>query len=496
MIAVRRPLALLTVGVLLLPALAVGGVTTTSAAARPVSGTAGTGPAVRGFVGPLTADRTPAERLTTTTPLKHVVSLMQENHSFDNYFGTYPGVEGIRSKTCMPRDPERPAAGCVRPYRLGNRPISDLGHNRTVYDAQVAGGAMNGFVSAFARQGIQDPTQAMGHYDDRDIPWYWNVADNYVLFDHNFTSSHGGSISNHMFWTTGQSGLPANGLEVIPKAGFEVPTIFDRLQESGVSWKFYVQNYDPQITFRNRAPGDRGAQVVWVPLLAMPRVLDDPALFGHIVPIEQYYDDLAAGTLPAVSYIVPSGASEHPPGSIAAGEAFVRTLVTSLQRSSAWPTSAFLWSYDDWGGWFDHVRPPSVDPYGYGFRAPMLMISPYARRGFIDRRTADFTSQLALIERNWGIAPLTARDRNAYPLTDAFDFGSPGRPAVILPTTRTVEPVVLPRRNVVYASYGAAALVFLTVLVLAALLAPRRRVIHLPTSTVRLPGLPLAPWSA
>ncbi len=262
-----------------------------------------------------------------------------------------------------------------------------------------------------------------------------------------------------------------------------------------MSWKFYVQNYDPTITFRNRAPGDRGAQVVWVPLLAMPHVLDDPDLFKNIVPIEEYYADLAAGTLPAVSYIVPSGASEHPPGSIAAGEAFVRTLVTSLQRSSAWPTSAFLWSYDDWGGWYDHVRPPVADAYGYGFRAPLLMVSPYSKRGFIDHRTADFTSQLALIERNWGIAPLTSRDAKAYPLTDAFDFTAPARSAVILSTSRTPEVLVAPRRNVVYASYGAAGLIFLAVVALAALLA-RRRTITLPVSGVRRPGLPLAPRSA
>ena len=187
----------------------------------------------------------------------------------------------------------------------------------------------------------------------------------------------------------------------------------------------------PDDHFRNRAKGDRGAQVVWVPLLAFPRFLDDPELFKHIVPIEEYYDDLANGTLPAVSYMVPSGASEHPPGSIAAGEAFVRTLVTSLQRSSAWSSSAFMWTYDDWGGWYDHVRPPSVDTYGYGFRAPLLIVSPYAKEGHIDHNTADFTSQLAFIERNWRIAPLTARDARAYPLGDAFDFSKGPRPPVI-----------------------------------------------------------------
>ena len=353
---------------------------------------------------------------------------------------------------------------------------------------------MNGFVSAFARQGIEDPTQAMGYYDDRDIPWYWNVADDNVLFDRHFTSASGGSISNHMFWVSGTSGLAPNAVEVLPKDGFDVPTIFDRLEAAGISWKFYVQNYDPAITFRNRAPGDRGAQVVWVPLLAFPRFLDDPDLFSHIVPIEQYYEDLAAGTLPAVSYMVPSGASEHPPGSIAAGEAFVRTLVTSLQRSDAWSSSAFLWTYDDWGGWYDHVRPPSVDAFGYGFRAPLLLVSPYAKRGHVDSNTADFTSQLAFIEHNWNLAPLTSRDAAAYPLTDAFDFEAPPRDAVILPVTRHVAVPVPPRRSVVYAAYSGALGVFVLIVALAAL-GNRRRTVRLPDSPLRSPGLPLAPGS-
>jgi phospholipase C len=457
-------------------------------AALPLAAPSGTATAA-------TRDVTAAASLSTKTPIKHFVTLMQENHSFDNYFGTYPGADGIPEGTCMPRNPAAPKAGCVRPYHLGSKPIADLGHNQIVYNAELNGGKMNGFVSAFGSQGIQDPTQAMGHYDDRDIPWYWNVADNYVLFDRHFTSAHGGSISNHMFWVTGQNGLPAGAPETLPKAGFNVPTIFDHLRAAGVSWKFYVQNYDPQITFRNRARGDRGAQVVWVPLMAYARYLDDPELFKHIVPIEQYYTDLAQGKLPAVSYLVPSGASEHPPGSIAAGEAFVRTLITTLQRSSAWPSSAFMWSYDDWGGWYDHVRPPNPDAFGYGFRAPLLLVSPYAKKGYIDHNVADFTSQLAFIEHNWSVPALSSRDAKAYPLTNAFDFRKPPRAAAVIPTERHPAPAVVPRRNVVYLSYGSALGVFLMVVILAALRG-RSRPVLLPPGGGRTKGRRVGPSEA
>jgi phospholipase C len=297
----------------------------------------------------------------------------------------------------------------------------------------------------------------MGHYDDRDIPYYWNVADDFTLFDRFFTSSNGGSLSNHMYWVTGTSGTGTG--ESVPVGGFDEPkTIFDRLEEKGVSWKFYVQNYDPRITFRSKTLGDRGSQVVWVPLLNYARIIDNPKMFANIVPMEQFYEDVRRGTLPSVSYIVPSGSSEHPPGSIKAGETFVRTIVNAVMRSSSWSSSAFMWQYDDWGGWYDHVRPPQVDAHGYGFRTPALLVSPYARKGHIESKTMDFTSILKFIEDNWGLEPLAERDRKANSLAPAFDFTQPPRKAEFLSRDRHVTTPKPPRRSAVYVGYGAASL--------------------------------------
>ena len=211
-----------------------------------------------------------------------------------------------------------------------------------------------------------------------------------------------------------------------------VPTIFDSLQKAGVSWKFYVQNYDPNITYRDLGTiGNRASQVIWVPLLNFDRFLDDPELSSHIVDLNQYYVDLRQGTLPAVAYIAPSGASEHPPGSLISGQRFVKSLIQELMRSSAWSSSAFLLSYDDWGGWYDHVAPPQVDQYGYGLRVPALLISPYAKQGYIDSTTLDFTSILKFIEENWGLEPLAERDAKANNFLSAFDFKQPAAPASI-----------------------------------------------------------------
>jgi phospholipase C len=393
----------------------------------------------------------------TTTPIEHFIVLMQENHSFDNYFGSYPGADGIPPDTCMPVDPTDPTnPDCVRPFWLGDRAVQSLGHNQATAEQELRDGQMDGFIWAHRNSG-GDGSIAMGYYDDRDLPYYWNVADEYVLFDRFFTSALGGSVWNHMYWVTGTPGNPLK--DSIPPGGFgDLPTIFDRLDAKGISWKFYIQNYDPTITYRTREGlGDRGSQVVWAPLLSYDRYLDDPNLFSHIVDLDEYYQDLTDGTLPAVSYIVPSGASEHPPGSIKAGERFVRGLINALVRSDAWDRSAFMWTYDDWGGWYDHVKPPRVDEYGYGFRAPALLVSPYAKRGEVDHTTLDFTSMLKFIEENWDLEPLAQRDAEANGLSTAFDFEQPPRRPAFLTAERARDVRPEPNRLVLYVAYAAAA---------------------------------------
>lgn len=387
--------------------------------------------------------------LQTTTPIKHFVTLMQENHSFDNYFGTYPGADGTPADTCMPSG--KPGK-CVKPWHIGHSPIEDLGHNLETYLREYDGGRMDGFITSFAKARMSNPTLPMGYYDRTDLPYYWNVADQFVLFDRNFTSAHAGSVANHMYWVSGQ---PGGQNETIPTDGFTAPTIFDRLEAAGISWKFYIQNYDPSITFRSRGHSDRGSQVIWCPLLAYARFVDDPKLNRHIVPMDQYYKDLESNNLPAVSYIVPSGSSEHPPGSIAAGEAFVSNLISGLMRSSSWSSSAFMWSYDDWGGWYDHVKPPVVDSFGYGFRAPALLVSAYARQGVVDHTQIDFTSQLKFIEQNWRLPSMAARDKAATGLDSAFDFTKGPRPPKFVSPDVSPTVVKVQGQGVVYASYGA-----------------------------------------
>jgi phospholipase C len=429
----------------------------------------------------------PATRAQPATRIEHFIVLMQENHTFDNYFGTYPGADGIPPDACMPD-----VSDCVRPFHITGA-AADLDHSSATFQTQYNNGRMDGFVKALDQRN-QNGALAMGYYDETDLPYYWSIARDYVMFDHFFSSVSGGSFLNHVFWIAGASGGNKEGATGSPLK--DLPTIFDRLEERGISWKFYVQNYDPNLTYRtaDRYVGNRASQVVWAPVLRLDRFIDDPRLFSHIVDLDEYFVDLENGTLPAVSYMVPSGDSEHPPGRVSAGQHLVVSLLQALVRSDAWSSSAFLWTYDDWGGWYDHVPPPQVDAYGYGFRVPALLVSPYARRGHVEHTVLDFTSILKFIEDNWGLPPLGERDTFAASIAGAFDFSAEPRPARFLTPQPVPRRQVAPVRGLIYATYGGAALFSALLLAWAAARSPRPALPREPGRLLTAPQGRTSPW--
>jgi phospholipase C len=402
-----------------------------------------------------------------TTPIRHLVVLMQENHTFDNYFGTYPGADGPPAGTCLPKSFQDPALGCSGPAHVGGRAVLGLGSDPTLFARQFRNGRMDGFVAAYRiGRGLGGLPNPLGYYDDRDLPFAWNLADRYVLFDRFFSSARGGSVWNHLFAISAQPGNST--ADKLPKAGYpNTTTIFDRLEEAGIPWRFYVKDYDPTNTIDNPVVGDRASQLLQVPLLAMPRFVRSPQLISHVVDIQEFYRDAQAGRLPAVSYIAPGGLSEHPPGKLVAGQTLVRTIVNELMRSPQWSSTAFLLTYDSWGGWYDHVRPPTVDRYGYGFRVPTLLVSPYAKRGSINHDTLDFTSILRFIEDNWRLEPLAQRDASALSIASAFDFSAPPRAPEFISTSRTATRVAAVHTGVVYWAYGGAVMLMLAVIAVA-----------------------------
>ena len=396
----------------------------------------------------------------TTTPIKHLVVLMQGNHSFDNYFGTYPGADGIPKGVCQKVNLlVKTTKGCVTPFHISptSAPV-DLDHGPAVQKYQYDDGRMDGFVAAYRRLG-QDGTGAMGHYDGRELPYYWNLAESFVLFDRFFASTRAGNRESYLYWVAGTAPSSPDGV-LRDSAGYDaLPTIFDRLAARGIPAKFYVENYNPRLAGPASGSRSRTSQLVKVPLLSMSRFRTDPALSGTVVDLSQYYRDLRDGTLPAVSYVVMTGSSENPPSRVDIGQEAVRKMTSALMRSSYWATSAFLLTYDGWGGWYDHVPPPRVDAHGYGFRVPALLASPYARRGFVDHTVLDYTAVPRFIEQNWSLAPLAQRDAASAGLASAFDFAAPPSQARIVGATRAAplpDPAGPHASTAIYACYGLA----------------------------------------
>jgi phospholipase C len=412
----------------------------------------------------------------TRTPIHHFIMLMQQNHTFDNYFGTYPGANGIPSSVCVPSSfPDERTRTCVKPFHLENYPVVDMPHNGNVFDMDYNGGKMDGFAKTLRTYNL-DGSLAMAYYDQRDIGYYWGLANQYVLFDNYFSSAKAGSVPNRMFWVSGVPGTTTNN---IPAQGFDnLNTIFDELQARGISWKFYVANYDPNLTYRSLAHLNYlPPQVQWVPLLSFDRFISDPTLSSHIVDLREYYRDLQNDTLPAVSFItLQGGISEHPSTDIRQGAGTVKSMIQALMESNAWWDSAFMLTYDEGGGWYDHVAPPQVDSYGLGFRVPALLVSPYAREGFIDNTRLDHTSSLKFIENNWSIPPLAWRDAAANDLVSAFDFAQPARQPAFIPLLSVQQATIKdPSTNVIYISYGSGlALAVLAILAVAIIQARRR----------------------
>jgi phospholipase C len=437
----------------------------------------GTAPAASALPAPAAAAAVPHP---ATTPIKHFVFLMQGGRTFDNYFGTYPGADGLGAGTCQPLSVSGPAGRCVKPFLLDNSERAPLGASATIIASQWNGGKMNGFVAAYQQQG-RDGAMAMGYYNATQLPFYWEAAQNYVLFDHFFSSAQYGIRNSRSYWV---SASPApGGTGRIPAGGYgNLQTIFDRLQEAHVSWKFYVQGYNRAQTYESVSPDSSETQTARVPLVDFQRFTHDPSLASHIVGLDQYYRDLRAGTLPAVAYVASSsGDDERSEQSVSAGQSMVGTMTTQLMESRYWDNSAFMWSYDGSGGWYDGVRPPTVAGQPLGYRVPALLISAYARKGLVSHTVLDYTSALRFIEQNWTLAPLTARDAHANSLLGAFDFGQGPRSPVLLRAGSASQLDAFPAARslnshqvrAVYVLYGGAATLTILLPVIAALATAR-----------------------
>lgn len=333
------------------------------------------------------------DRQASSAAIENIVVVLQENHTFDNYFGSYPGADGTAGKAiCIPDAPG--SSNCISPFHDSSLTPVDMNHNwksaRSDYDA----GMMDGFVYSEGNR------ETMGYYDSGDLPRYWKAAGQYVLCDRYFTSVMSESAPNHLYLVAGTSGGLVD--DRVPRT-LEFPPVFEQLDAKGVSWKVY-------------------GFTKWYESFKYIQGL--PSRSSHFAQAAEFVQDVETGTLAQVSWMIGApGGDEHPPKNIQAGQNSVADdIVNAVGSSKYWDLAAIFVTWDDYGGFYDHVAPPQVDKMGYGFRVPCLVISPYARLGLVDSTVYDHTSILKFIEDRYDLKPLSSRDAAADNMAAAFDF--------------------------------------------------------------------------
>jgi phospholipase C len=425
-------------------------------------------------------------------PIKHFIYIIQENITFDHYFGTYPGADGIPPGTKLPLKPGGPPE--IAPFHLHDTVVKhDLNHSWQAAHLAMDNGKMDGFMYAEypkalnfywkgklpevdpediipddetaemrkedqehanegrRRTGTAEPTtgpagdereatnagnapavgqggvgtppkfppppwvnNTVSYVDWHEIPNYWEYARKFTLCDAFFSSLAGPSEPNHLYTVAAQSGGLVNnpGKGINGEDGvYTFETMAELLQSSNHSWKYYDEKPNPH------------KHTLWNPLPGFKKISSDPKLMEHLVSLSEFYDDVKNDRLPEVCWIVPTFAdSEHPPADSARGMRHVTGIVNAVMQSKSWDDCAIIVTWDDFGGFYDHVAPPQVDKYGYGPRVPTLVISPWSKAGKIVHTQFDFTSPLKLIETRFGLHALADRDRDSKAMLDCFDF--------------------------------------------------------------------------
>jgi phospholipase C len=478
--------------------------------------------------------------LTGIHKIQHVIVIMQENRSFDNYFGTYPGADGIPMRKGVPTVcvPDPAASTCSRPSPDHADVNSGGPHGAPNARADIDGAKMDGFIASAqrAQRGCADTnnpncagvdvlrgsqTDVMGYHTQSDLPNYWTYAHDFVLQDRMFEPNASWSLPEHLFQVSEWSANCTRNNQPYSCVNADMPTpkppsgnplrkpkgdtpiyawtdLTYLLHKQHVSWGYYVvAGTEPDCENNESvscAPVKQNARTpgIWNTLPYFDTVRNSGQL-GNIRSVSSFYTAAKQGTLPAVSWVVPSGVvSEHPPSRISDGVAYVTSLVNAVMRGPDWNSTAIFLAWDDWGGFYDHVVPPKVDANGYGLRVPGLVISPYAKKGYIDHQTLSFDAYNKFIEDDFlggqRLDPatdgrpdprLTVRE-DAPSLGDVaadFDFNQKPRPPRLLPvrpkTTLTGTPE---KAQTDTAQLAVFAFVFLTaLLVIGVIVLSRRR---------------------
>lgn len=436
--------------------------------------------------------------------IKHVVIIMQENRSYDTYFGAYPGADGVigadgklKPGVCIPKDTAKPSGPKVCPHVDNTDKNLGSGHGGPDFQADLDGGKMDGFYTQ--AQHVQGGClnsdspdcgglDVMGYHtgdtqSKGTVYNYWQYAKNFVLQDHMFESSSSWSLPEHLYGVSGWSakcstlGDPSSCAGSLtpelprdwklkdgthpPAPNYAWTDITDLLHKQNVSWGYYVFNggepdcENDSVSLCTPKKQNSNTPGIWNPLPAFTDVKQNGQV-GNVQPLSNFYDSAISGNLPAVSWVIPNNVvSEHPEapelpndGLVSTGQAYVTGLINTIMQSPDWSSTAIFLSWDDWGGFYDHVAPPVLDAQGLGFRVPGLVISPYAKKGYIDSQVMSHDAYLKFIEDDFlngqRLDPATDGRPDPRPdvrenspltgdLTSDFDFSQTPRQPLILP---------------------------------------------------------------
>ena len=361
----------------------------------------------------VTSSRPSPAAATGVNLIQHVIVITQENRSFDQYFGTYPGADGFPPGVCVP-DPA--TMSCVKPFHDASDLVVGGPHGAANATADIDGGKMDGFVGQAEKAGSADPRDVMSYKDKQDIPNYWKYAKHFVLLDHLYEPNASWSLPSHLYMVSGWSAACTSSTDpstctstkspAKPTKTTEYPwtDLTYLLHKNSVSWGYFVMNgTEPDCVDDSALTCVQGTQdsktpSIWNPLPDFETVRDNGQT-ANIQTVQNFYSEAKNGTLPAVSWVDPSGeVSEHPPNLTSLGQTYVTSLINAVASGPDWSSTAIFLDWDDWGGFYDQVDPPSVDANGFGLRVPGIIISPYARRGVIDHQSASFDGINRFIE--------------------------------------------------------------------------------------------------
>ena len=385
-----------------------------------------------------------------TNQIQHVVFIIKENRSFDTYFGQFPGADGATTGLT--------STGAVVPLLPApDTEATDLCHTDNCALTAMDGQKMDGWdIMPHQQNNPHPPTlRSYVQFSQTGLPNYWQYASTFTLADHMFASMWGPSFPNHLYTIAAQDGgavgLPSTsddgpwGCDAPPtervdilrpgKIGgytskafpcFDFPTLGDRIDDANKT--------NPAITWKYYSPGYLQSGYAWNAYDAIYHIRYGADWNVNIVPDTQFVTDALSGNLPSVSWVVTSeDLSEHPPLSVCAGENSTVAQINAVMQGPQWGSTAIFLFWDDFGGFYDHLPPPQITTYGLGPRVPAIVISPYARPGYISKTVYSFESMLSFAENVFGLPPLLATDTLANNMADAFDFAQTPLPPLVLP---------------------------------------------------------------